>query len=307
MSLGLLFPGQGTQHAGMLRWLGSSVGALEPLALLDETLGTDWRARLNDRVWATRNDVAQCLLTGVCLAAWEKLRPLLPAPVVVAGYSVGELAAFSVAGVFSPTVAMRLAQRRAQVMDHCVRGRATGLLSVGTALPDMIERLCCRHTLAVAIRIGPSRCILGGMTESLDAAENEAVRAGASCARLAVSIASHTPWLSEGVAPLAEALEAVPFERPFATLVCNYGGVALNRIGDLRHALAAQIAQTVPWDRCMETIVERRVRCVLEVGPGTTLARLWSAGYPMIPARSLDEFQSPEAAALWVREALIRG
>jgi [acyl-carrier-protein] S-malonyltransferase len=50
----------------------------------------------------------------------------------------------------------------------------------------------------------------------------------------------------------------------------------------------------------MDAIAERRVRRVLELGPGTTLARLWNARHPAIPARAIDEFRSPAAAARWV-------
>ena len=304
MTLGLLFPGQGTQHAGMLPWLGHGCAPLPALALLEAQLGADWRQRLADSTWATRNEVAQTLLTGLSLAAWQQLQPLLPAPAVVAGYSVGELAAFSAAGVFGADDALVLARLRARVMDDCVEGQPTGLLSISGAAPGGIEDLCRRHALAVAIRIGADRAIVGGLRSDLQAAEDEAGAAGASCTRLAVSIASHTPWMAAGVPRLAEALAALPFERPRVALVCNHTGSTLRAVDMLRQALAGQIASTVPWDRCMDTVAERQVRCVLEVGPGNTLARMWNARHPAIPARSADEFQTPEAAARWVHEAL---
>ncbi|MEO5697067.1 MAG: acyltransferase domain-containing protein, partial [Burkholderiaceae bacterium] len=145
MSLGLLFSGQGTQHAAMLPWLEDGSEASTALSLLAGRLGDDWRARLDDPGWSTRNDIAQPLLTGVCLAAWEQLAPMLPAPRVIAGYSVGELAAFSAAGVFDAASAMALAAERARFMDECVRDVHTGLLSVSGAAPMAIERWCAEH------------------------------------------------------------------------------------------------------------------------------------------------------------------
>jgi [acyl-carrier-protein] S-malonyltransferase len=50
----------------------------------------------------------------------------------------------------------------------------------------------------------------------------------------------------------------------------------------------------------MAAVAERRVACALEVGPGTTLSRLWNARYPSTPARSVDEFKTPAAVARWV-------
>jgi [acyl-carrier-protein] S-malonyltransferase len=88
MSLAILFPGQGTQHAQMLPWLdGAGSEALAPLV---EAFGPGWRSRLADLEWAQRNEVAQPLITGLCLAAWRVLAPLLPPPAVIVGYSVGE-------------------------------------------------------------------------------------------------------------------------------------------------------------------------------------------------------------------------
>ena len=304
MSLALLFPGQGTQHAAMLPWLGQDGPPLAALQRLQQTLGADWRERCNNIAWATGNAVAQSLITGLSLAAWEQLHTLLPVPAVVAGYSVGELAAFSVAGVFSASVAQDLAGVRARTMDDCVQGHDTGLLSISGATPGLIDELCSRHDLAVAICLGPDRVVLGGRSPDLLAAESVAAAAGATATRLAVAIASHTAWLKAGVPVLATALESIAFERPSAALICNDSATALRRPADLRQALAGQMAHTVRWDQCMQAVAERGPTCVLEVGPGTTLARMWNARYPHIPARSLDDFQQVRAVAAWVAQTL---
>ena len=130
MSLALLFAGQGTQHAAMLPWLEDCPESAPTLARVATQFGTDWRARLADPDWAQCNAVAQPLLTGLLVAAWHGLAPRLPAPAAVAGYSVGELAAFCAAGVFGEVDAMALASDRAAAMDRSAAGRDTGLLSV---------------------------------------------------------------------------------------------------------------------------------------------------------------------------------
>ena len=66
------------------------------------------------------------------------------------------------------------------------------------------------------------------------------------------------------------------------------------------HALSLQIAQTVRWDGCMENIRSRQVDCVLEIGPGAALARMWNQRYPDVPARSADEFRTASAVVDWV-------
>ena len=85
-----------TSYAGMLPWLEAEQDAGSVLAGIRSNLGEDWRARSLDEDWSSSNQIAQPLMTGVALAAWQALKNRLPRPAVVAGYSVGELAAFSV-------------------------------------------------------------------------------------------------------------------------------------------------------------------------------------------------------------------
>ena len=71
-----------------------------------------------------------------------------------------------------------------------------------------------------------------------------------------------------------------------------------------RSALAAQIATTVRWDECMENIHARGVDCVLEIGAGPALARMWNQRYPDVPARAADEFRSVQAVVGWVGQRI---
>ncbi|MBC7728918.1 MAG: acyltransferase domain-containing protein [Microbacteriaceae bacterium] len=303
MSLALLFPGQGVQHAAMLPWLDA-----EPLAapmLKAMALGDDWRARLADEDWASSNRIAQPLMTGVALAAWAVLAPRLSKPAMVAGYSVGELAAFSVAGLFSADEALQLAQQRAALMDHCAGTEPGGLLAVsGVGVASLGEQLV-RFGLAVAIRLGIDRCVLGGTLAALAAITPELLARGADLTPLKVRLPSHTAAM--GPAALDFAALLAPLNWPGnaqAVVVCNLDGAGRRESQALKQALARQIDHTVEWERCMTTLAERRPRCVLEVGPGTSLARMWAARFPEVPVRSVDEFQSAQAVAAWVERTL---
>ena len=304
MSLALLFPGQGTQHPAMLGWLDQRPEAAATLELMAAQIGRDWRLRLGDAPWATGNRVAQCLLTGLALAAWQCLAARLPTPSVMAGYSVGELAAFGAAGVFDSAAALGLARERADAMERSVAGSATGLLAVSGAGSDAVASACRRHGLAVAIELAADRCVLGGLSTALDDAALELTQGGYRCQRLAVGLASHTPWMAAASSDFAQRMGAVAFARAAGALVCNLTGEAVRGEPALRSALAGQLAQPVRWSRCMETIAQRLPRCVLEVGPGSTLSKLWNERFPEVPARSVDEFRGPDAIAAWVTGTL---
>ncbi|MFG6432664.1 acyltransferase domain-containing protein [Roseateles sp. LYH14W] len=296
MSFALLFSGQGTQHAAMLPWLADDDLVRATCARLGVT---DWRAALADPAWAQRNDVAQTLLTGLSLAAWQQLAPHVGVPAAVAGYSVGELPAFSAAGVFEAETAAALATARAAAMDRCAKHAPGGLLAVSGLGGQRLERLMADTGLAIAIRSGVDSSILGGPHASLDQAERIATLAGAQCTRLRVNVASHTPWMREAAQDFSHTLATVHFDPPRALLF----GSAGDRIRDAASArvgLSAQIDHTVRWDAVMDHVAARQVACVLEVGPGQALAHMWNQRFQAIPARACDDFRSAAAVATWV-------
>jgi [acyl-carrier-protein] S-malonyltransferase len=296
MSLALLFSGQGMQHPAMLPWLAAD----NLVQTVCTRLGTsDWRRSLEDETWAASNANAQMLLTGLALAAWGQLAPNLPRPAAVAGYSVGELAAFSAAGVFDAPAAIALAEQRARLMDRCAQGAPGGMLAVSGLAECTLDELL-RHTgVALAIRNGAGSVVLGGPPDALRELERLALPHGAHCTLLRVNVASHTPFMQAAAQGFAVELAGVPLQRPRTVLFSN----AADRVADAAQAasaLAQQIATTVRWDECMDNIHARQPGCVLEIGPGRALAKMWNDRYPEVPARACDDFRSAAAIAAWV-------
>jgi len=298
MSLALIFSGQGMQHAGMLPWLACD----DSVRAVADALGSDWRARLADPDWAGRNAHAQLLLAGLGCAARSQLAAHVPTPAAVAGYSVGELAAFAAAGVYGPATAIDLARRRAALMDREAGDAAAGLLAISGLAGPTLAQLCVDAGLAIAIRNGVDSVVVGGPRVALAAAAETASRLGARCTPLNVNVASHTPWMARAASGFARAISTLSFEAPRMPLLSNFTGGVVGQ-AQAREALAAQIDHTVRWDECMEGIAARRVSCVLEIGPGQALARMWNERFAQIPARSADEFRSVEGIAAWVARA----
>lgn len=297
MSFALFFSGQGTQHPDMLPWLADDEGVID----MQQRLGvSDWRRSLADPNWASNNANAQTLLTGLALAAWAQLMPMVPRPAAIAGYSVGELAAFSVAGVFDGATAMALAPLRASAMDRSAAREPGGLLAVNGLTVSAMEKLRAETSLALAIRNGLDSFVLGGPVAAIEQAERLATGRGAQCTRLRINVASHTPWMRNAAEGFSQALSKVAVHKPRIVLFSN----ACDRVFDAesaKTALSAQIAQTVRWDECMENVAARQVRCVLEIGPGQALTRMWNKAYPSVPARACDDFRSASAIADWLR------
>jgi [acyl-carrier-protein] S-malonyltransferase len=299
MSLGLLFTGQGAQHAAMLPWLDDSQDLVQQTTA---ALGVaDWRPALQDAPWAATNRTAQILLTGLGLAAWTQLRGSgLPAPVAVAGYSVGELAAFCCAGVFAAATAIDLAAQRAQAMDRAADHAPGGLLAVTGLEAQALAAWCAELGCAIAIRIAADSVVVGGSPSALRAVQEHAQALGAKCSALNVAVASHTPAMLPAAADFAQVLQATPLRPPITALFSNATADRVFTAAQAANALTIQIAQTVQWSACLEALHARRLSCVLEIGPGAALAAMWNKRYPDVPARSVDEFRSAASVTAWV-------
>jgi len=303
MSVALLFPGQGTQHAAMLPWLERCDDAAPALARLARALGTNWRARVADTAWSQSNAVAQVLLTGVSVAAWQAVRGGLPRVVAVAGYSVGELASCVAAGLLDPDDVLGLAAQRAAAMDACAPEGSAGLLALTDVDAGDVAAACAHWGLDVAIRTGERRCVVGGPRAALAEAAAALAARGATATLLGVRVPAHTPALRAAVPALAQALAGARWHAPCVAWVAGVTGAVVRDVAEVRRLLADQVAATIHWDACMDTVAERRPGAVLEVGPGTTLARLWRERHPAIPARSCDEFGSAREMLDWVEAA----
>jgi [acyl-carrier-protein] S-malonyltransferase len=297
----LLFSGQASQHPAMLPWLEFEPAAAPTLQAMGSRLGPDWRQALHDPDRRGDNALAQVLITGTSLAAWAAMRDRLPTqPAAVAGYSVGELPAFACAGVFSAEQALALAAQRAALMDQAVAGLNTGLLSVSGIPEAAVLAHCPPLGLECAIRVNVKHAIFAGGTEALAQAAPALVAIGAVCKPLAVRVASHSSWMAPAARAFAEVLKGLPFAPPACPIALNASGVLSRQPDELRQALSRQLASTVQWASCMDAIAERQISCVLEIGAGSALARMWNERHPGIPARSLDDFQHLAGALDWI-------
>lgn len=300
MTVAVVFSGQGNQHPAMLPWLHEDplLGAMVAMLGVD-----DWRAALADPAWARANAHAQVLIAATGLAAWSQLSRALRAASIeveaVAGYSVGELAACAAAGVFTADDAIALARRRAASMDDSARLQPGGLCGV-TGLPsNELDALLDGTSISVAIRNGEDSVVIGGPVDALDRVEAAATALGARCTRLAVSVASHTALMRDAAEAFDRTLARTPMRTPSRALFDSRGNRAW-RAEDARAGLARQIATTVEWHEVMDQLAARAPSCVLEIGGGAALARLWQQRHPSIPARSADEFRTLDGVLAWI-------
>ncbi|CAN7276137.1 acyltransferase domain-containing protein [Pseudoduganella sp. LjRoot289] len=320
----LLCPGQGGQHAGMFDLARSDPAAA---ALLEHGgSGTHVarahpacegdaggpaavaRARLDKPPFSEppaalfANRSAQPLIVAATLAMWQALRDATPAPALVAGYSIGELAAWSVAGAIAPLDAIELANTRATLMDACLARHPGQALLAVMGLPQPLSAAhAARAGFHVAIAIGEDSCILGGLAARTGDIEAALTAAGARVTRLPVEIASHTPYMADAVVPFAGALRAARLQPPVSPVLSGISAARLDRPDQAVEHLSRQLGEKIVWDECMDACAEAGITAALELGPGAALSRMLQARHPGIACRSVADFRSLDGIRAWLR------
>ena len=299
--LALLCPGQGGQQPGMFDLALAAGAGGGALAAARAVLGEDPVALARSGAPSLfENRVAQPLVCAATLAAWEALRARLPAPVAVAGYSVGELSAWACAGGLEPVEAVALAARRAAAMDAASTGPA-GLVALRGLPLAALERLAAAAGAEVAIVNGPDHLVAGGGEAALGRLAAAATSAGATTVqRLPIAVAAHTGALAGAVAPFAAALAASGLRDASAPVLAGTSGLPLRRRAEGVEALSFQLAHRLEWARCLAAAAELGATVFLELGPGHALARLAEELIPAAAARSVADFRGAEGVLRWV-------
>ena len=305
--MAILCSGQGMQHAAMFELVEDCPEAAPIFTAATKVLGKDPRRYVKETARADLfSDAAgQILCCTQALAAWTALADAQPARTVIAGYSVGELAAWGCAGAFDVPGTLRLAQCRAAVMDE-VAPSDGGLAAVIGLRRSELEPILKRHGASIAIVDAIDTFIVGGRRRGLEAVCQEASESGARrVVRLKVAVPSHTPLLSEASRQFREILlAACPLLPPNNHRLLS--GVDGDTVQDLKTGidkLAGQIVSTIDWAACLESCRSAGAETALELGPGTALSHMASAYFPGGRVRSVEEFRTLEGLRAWLRRA----
>lgn len=304
--LAILCPGQGAQHAGMfdLARQDPDAGRLLDGWFGDPLLGPLLRASVEGEE-RFNNRIAQPSIVAATLAAWTALRPMLPEPALVAGYSIGEVTAYGVAGALDAGAAVTLASERARLMDACLEGGPAQAMVALSGMPDgSVDALLARHGFYAAIVTGDDTLVAGGPAAQGGALAAAALAAGGRSTLLPVAVASHTPLLQGAVAPFAALLGGQRWSNPAFPVLSGISAEPVHDAGKAMRELPRQIAEPIRWRECMDACLEAGVTVALELGPGAALARMLQSRHPGIACRSVSEFRSLDGIHSWLERQL---
>jgi len=255
------------------------------------TLGVDLGPAFGgDEQLIRPTEVAQPALvfTEVVLAA---ALPRDLSVVAVAGHSIGELAAYAVAGALLPEAALRLAVLRGRLMAAMRDGTMAAVLGLDAAT---VTRLCAEAEgmVVVANLNGPGQVVVSGEVDAVSAFSATARAAGARrVLPLKVSGAFHSPLMAGAASEFVRVLDAVDLRAPSVPVVTNVDAAAVSDAAGLRERLGRQMVSAVHWAESVERLVALGAEVLVEVGPGevlTGLARRIAPGARALSVASLS-------------------
>ncbi len=260
----IVFPGQGSQTPEMR----DDVQRTRPdlLELATEIVGEDPFARVGDGT-----GFAQPAIFCASLAGFSALRH--PGAELMAGHSLGELAALVAAGALSEHDGLALVALRGRLMQEAGERAGDGgmLALLGRGAADQADELAGAHGLAVANDNSPQQVVLSGSRDALRAAAASAMELGLRALPLPVAGAFHSPMMASAVPDFKAALRAVEIATPRVTV---FSAVSAEPFDDIRLRLAQALTSPVRWRETMLALHAAGAERFVEVGPGRVLTGL---------------------------------
>jgi acyl transferase domain-containing protein/NAD(P)-dependent dehydrogenase (short-subunit alcohol dehydrogenase family) len=296
--LGALFPGQGSQYAGMLRDLACQFpGMMEALAEADAVFAREparkGSKRLSDFIYPQpvfsdearlqqdealkATDIAQPALGAVSMGAFSVLDYFGVGADAACGHSYGELLALCGAGRIAPAALHQLSNLRGRLMaGKHGEGNRGAMLAVQADEEAVLEFLREEDgELVVANRNSPKQYVLSGPVEQIKRAVGNLTKRAIRSRMLQVSAAFHSPLVADARAPFAEALEGVAFDKGRMPVYANATGSEYPKAAkQAREVLASQIVRPVNFMEQIQAMHADGVRTFIEVGPGHVLSDL---------------------------------
>jgi len=285
-SIALVFPGQGSQYVGMgADLIARSPVAADAFARADDALGLPLSRLIlegpAEELDQTVNAQPAILATSVAylLAMREEARDagIDLTPKVLAGHSAGQYAAAVAADAIDYADALRLVRERGRIMQE--RGIEGGMGAViglsDEQVHEIVDAARQHGEISVANANAPGQIVLSGVIPALVFALELSKTVGArKAARLAVSVASHSPLMRRARDEFGRILARVPFRDPQVPMLGNVHGTVISTADGLRIELTEHLVHGVQWTTSVRRMVSDGVTDFVEVGPGRVLSGL---------------------------------
>jgi len=281
-AIAFLFPGQGSQAAGM----GKELAALYPIARqtfqeADDALGFSLSQLCfegpDDQLKMT--EITQPAVLTVSIAVARVLKEKGIAPQYVAGHSLGEYSAHVAAGTFAFGDAVRTVRKRGQYMQETVPA-GQGAMAAVLGMPiDALQQVCNEaaqgEVVSPANINSPDQIVISGHQKAVERAVELAKQRGAKRAiMLSVSAPFHCALMQPAQDRLAADLGVLQLSNPEVPVISNIDAEPKTTADASRAALIQQVTGAVQWANSIQKLIQLGVTTFIEAGPGKVLTGL---------------------------------
>jgi [acyl-carrier-protein] S-malonyltransferase len=249
-------------------------------------------------------DIAQLLIfvTSILSSLDLDLRNEKDSSIIYAGHSVGEFAAYSLAGAFEVDQALRLVAKRGQAMLAATKVFSkTGMSAVlGGNKEEVVSYLSELELIAANINSN-GQIIAAGTLENLDRLANTPLK-GTRIRPLEVSAAFHTKFMEPAVSQFTEIFKVISVKSPRQIVLSNKNGERVSNSTDVTENLIQQVISPVRWDLCQAKMVELGVTGMLELAPGGTLCGIAKKEIPNVETFAIKTPEDIQGANEFIRK-----
>lgn len=297
----VVFPGQGSQFAGMADpWTSHPAGSAV-LREASDALSADVVAGCHDGALLATTAFVQPALLACGVAAFRVLEAEGLTFVGAAGHSLGEFAALVASRAMGLADALDLVVVRGAAMQRAGEerpGTMAALLGVDAALAAALcDDARGDDVLVVANENSPVQVVISGSIPAVERAQAIAAERKIRAVRLNVAGAFHSPLMEPAVAPIVERLRTIDVRPPRFPVAENVAGALVEDPGALRELLGRHVVSPVRWQSCARALADAGATVFLEAGPGDVLTKLAKRVVPHAKAIAVG---SPEAASALV-------
>lgn len=301
--IAFVFAGQGAQYSGMGQELYEASAAARDLFLLTDRIrpGTSDQCFHGSKEELTQTKNTQPCLFCVDLAAALALKEAGVRADGVAGFSLGEVAALSYAGVLNREEGFSLVCRRAQLMEEAAEKVDSTMAAVLKLENETVEEICRRFSHVYPVNYNcPGQLVVAGDREEIEGMKPLVKEAGGRMVPLAVSGGFHSPFMAQAAEQFAKALEEYSFGPGWMPVWANF--TAEPYAGDYRNLLAQQMCHPVRWEQTVRNMAAEGFDTFIEVGPGKTLSGLIAKTLPGAAVHQVENLQTLQQTAKAVLE-----
>jgi len=222
-----------------------------------------------------RTENTQPCLYCVDLAAASALREAGVSAGMLAGFSLGELAALAFSGAITYEDGFKLVCKRAELMQKASEAVSAGMVAVLTLSDSQVAAICGEFGNVYPVNFNcDGQVVVAGRKDDLEPFLRKVKESGGKAISLKVGGGFHSPLMAEASEAFAAELSAYDIRNPEITLYSNCTSKPYD--GDVRELLSKQMRSPVLWRDTVENMILAGADTFIEAGPGKTLSGLIS-------------------------------